>query len=179
MSSRDEGGEEGRDGKDGDGGGDEDGAGGAFEVCVSYWRARIKTLAAMGRAAPRVATAAQRGYTSKTRVVANHIAAGWMSSLSALANETAPRPEETGKPASVPPRTKRAQRPAVPPRRSVKFRTGVERFRLVAETRAPQKMATMSGLRASEPAKVFAILRGPFPAPVPASTTAMVRGSGP
>jgi hypothetical protein len=48
---------------------------------TSYWRATIKTLAAIGRAAPSKAAVAQSGRTSKSTVVVKKRAVGWSTSF--------------------------------------------------------------------------------------------------
>src|SRR5215217_6504913 len=126
MSSRDEGGEEGRDGKDGDGGGDEDGAGGTFEVCIVL-AGEDKDVGCDGEGGAQGCDGGPEGVHVEDAGGCEPHRGRVDEQLERARDESAPRPEETGKPARVPPRTKRAQGPAVPPRRPVKFRTGAGR----------------------------------------------------
>ena len=89
--------------------------------------------------------------------------------------ETSPSPAESERPARVAPSAKRAHGPAVPPRRSVKFSTGVGSPRPRAEIKAPAKMATIKGFRASAPVTELGTRDHP-PDPFVASTRAMVKG---
>ena len=89
--------------------------------------------------------------------------------------ETSPSPAESERPARVAPSAKRAHGQAVSPRRSVKFSTGVGSPRPIAEIKAPAKMATIKGFRASAPVTALGTRDQPLD-PFAASIMAMMKG---